>query len=222
MSLHCSVIGMPGTGESTTSRPARRYRGRSAAERAAERRERLLEAGLTVFGGEVDPKATMTAICQEARLTERYFYESFTGRDELLVCVVERIADEIRDRALAALAETEHSPEERARAAIAAFVAVLTDDPRKGRIAVVESAATEPLRTRRRELLRQFAHLVALESRELWGESALQPPYDEVSALLFVGGLAEVMTAWLRGEVDVTPEQIVDAATRHYLVTAHR
>ncbi|WP_068155156.1 TetR/AcrR family transcriptional regulator [Rhodococcus phenolicus] len=213
---------MPGSGESTTSRPTRRYRGRSAAERAADRREQLLEAGLTVFGGEAESRITMTAVCQEAGLTERYFYESFTGRDELLVCLVERIADEIRDRALAALAETEHSPEERARAAIAAFVAVLTDDPRKGRIAVVESAATEPLRTRRRGLLRQFAHLVARESRELWGASALEPPHDEVSALLFVGGVAEVMTAWLRGEVDVTPEQIVDAATRHYLVTAHR
>jgi AcrR family transcriptional regulator len=204
------------------NRPTRQYRGRSAEERAADRRERLLEAGLTVFGGDSAERATMTAICQEAGLTERYFYESFTGRDELLVCVVERIAEEIRDRALAALAETEHSPEERARAAIAAFVAVLTGDPRKGRIAVVESAASEPLRTRRRALLRQFAQLVAHESRELWGDSALPPPHDEVSALLFVGGLAEVMTAWLRGEVDVTPEQIVDAATRHYLVTAHR
>lgn len=204
------------------SRPTRQYRGRSAEERAADRRERLLEAGLTVFGGEADSKATMTAICREAGLTERYFYESFTGRDELLVCVVEQIADEIRDRALAALAETERSPEDRARAAIAAFVSVLTDDPRKGRIAVVESAATEPLRTRRRALLREFARLVAQESRELWGESALEPPHDEVSALLFVGGLAEVMTAWLRGEVAVTPEQIVDAATRQYLVTAHR
>ena len=66
------------------------------------------------------------------------------------------------------------------------------------------------------------AHLVAQEAREAWGENALAPPHDEVSALLFVGGLSEVMTAWLRGEVAVTPDQIVDAATRHYLVAAHR
>ncbi|MDM7490856.1 helix-turn-helix domain-containing protein [Rhodococcus sp. CSLK01-03] len=203
-------------------RPSRQYRGKSAEQRTADRREQLLKAGLTVFGREGGDRATMTAICQEAGLTERYFYESFSGRDELLVCVVERIADEIRERALAALAESERGPEERARAAIAAFVAVLTDDPRKGRVAVVESTGSEPVRVRRRELLRQFAGLVAVESRELWGDRALQPPHDQIAALLFVGGLAELTTAWLGGEIDVTPDQIVEAATRQYAFTAHR
>ena len=53
------------------SQPARQYRGRSSEERAAERRARLLEAGLQVFGTVGGDKATMTAICAEAKLTER-------------------------------------------------------------------------------------------------------------------------------------------------------
>lgn len=204
------------------SQPARQYRGMSSQERAAERRARLLEAGLQVFGTAGAEKATMTAICAEAKLTERYFYESFTGRDDLLMQVIEHIATEIREAALAALQTVTGDPEVRVRAAIAAFVQILTADPRKGQVSIVESAGAEPLRTRRRQLLHGFAALVAEESKELYGDRALSSPQDEITAFLFVGGLAELITAWLNGEIDVTPEQIVDAATYQFTSTAHR
>ncbi|PBC54682.1 TetR/AcrR family transcriptional regulator [Rhodococcus sp. ACPA1] len=204
------------------SQPARQYRGRSSEERAADRRVRLLEAGLQVFGTVGGEKATMTAICAEAKLTERYFYESFHSRDDLLVQVIEGIAAEIAEAARVTLQTVTGDPEVRARAAIATFVEILTADPRKGRVSIIESAGAEPLRTRRRELLRAFALLVAEESKELYGDRAWSSPQDEITALLFVGGLAELMTSWLNGEIEVSPEQIVDAATYQFTSTAHR
>lgn len=201
---------------------ARQYRGVSAQERKAVRREQLLEAGLQLFGTPRGERVTMTAICTEAKLTERYFYESFRDREELLLEVIERIADEVRRTTLAALEGSEGEPEERARAAIAAFVAILTADPRKGHVAMVASAAEEPFRTRRRELLYRFARLVAEESKVLYGDRAWSPPHDEVTALLFVGGLAELVTAWLNGDIEVSPAMIVDAATYQFTATAHR
>ena len=70
------------------------YKGLSAAERAAERRARLLEATLSVWA-DTEVRTTMTAVCAEAGLSERYFYESFAGLDEALTAVLDGVAGEI-------------------------------------------------------------------------------------------------------------------------------
>ncbi len=85
--------GLPGAGaRGGTDR--RRYGGRSAQERAEDRRSRLVEAAITVLAAQGE-RATMTAICQQAGLTERYFYESFANREAALVAALERVSDEI-------------------------------------------------------------------------------------------------------------------------------
>src|SRR5690349_12773664 len=96
------------------------YRGVSAADRAAERRTRLLEATLTVWSG--DERVTMTRICAEAGLSERYFYESFRTVDEALTAVMEWIAAEIETTAQAAADATEGDLVARMRASVKAFV----------------------------------------------------------------------------------------------------
>ncbi|WP_336880008.1 TetR/AcrR family transcriptional regulator [Rhodococcus globerulus] len=200
----------------------RRYAGLSGDQRAALRRESLLEAGLEVFAAAGNRGATMTAICAQAKLTERYFYESFTSRDELLQKVLDKIADEIRDAGLAALRASTGTLEQRVRNAIASFVTLLTDDPRKGRVAMIESAAYEPLRAHRRAVLHGFAQMVADEATRMYGDRAWPPRQGQINGLLFVGGLAELVTAWLNEEISITPKEIVEAATYQFTSTAHR
>ncbi|MCW2757585.1 MAG: transcriptional regulator, TetR family [Nocardioidaceae bacterium] len=192
------------------------YRGVSAAERAAERRERLLEATLAVWS-EAGAKVTMTAICANAGLTERYFYESFGSLDEALVAVLDAIAVEIEEVTHAAAERAGADPMARVQASVTAFVTLLSDDPRKGRVALVDSVAVPHLRQRRTELLRHFAHRSAEESLELAGLSRRTARDSEVAGLLFIGGMAELVTAWLDGAVEATPDDIVDAATRMFL-----
>ncbi|MDJ0395086.1 helix-turn-helix domain-containing protein [Rhodococcus sp. G-MC3] len=200
----------------------RRYAGMSADDRASDRRARLLEAGLEVFAARGASGATVTAICAQAKLTERYFYESFGSRDELLQQVVDAVSNEIRTDALDALHSPASTVEQQVENAISAFVAVLTEDTRKGRVAMIESNAVDSLRTHRRESMRDFARLVAGEAHDLYGDNAWPEPESEINGLLFIGGLAELVVAWLNDEIDVTPKQIVDAATRQFVSTAHR
>lgn len=200
----------------------RRYAGMSADDRATERRTRLLEAGLEVFGTAGAAGATMTAICAQAKLTERYFYQNFSSRDDLLRHVVDAIAEEIRAAALTALHTPADTVEGQVHNAITAFVTVLTDDPRKGRVAMIESAAVDSLRAHRRESMRDFARFVAEQARDLYGDRAWPEPQSQINGVLFIGGLAELVVAWLYDEIDVTPEQIVDAATHHFVSTTHR
>lgn len=199
----------------------RRYRGASAEERRAARRRQLLDAALELAGTRGVERTTMTAICAEAGLTERYFYESFTGRDQLLLSLVDEIADQVRAAVLAALSDTEGDAAAKAHAALAAFTALLTDDPRKGRVAIIESATVPTLRHRRHELYRDFAALVVTQARALFGPRALPSPRDEISARMLVGGLGELVTAWLQSETSAGIDDIVDEATRWFAVGMH-
>ena len=73
----------------------RRYRGITASERRAQRRERLLQAGLELFGTQGYASTSIRAVSAEASMNSRYFYESFSSREDLLYYVYERIVQDI-------------------------------------------------------------------------------------------------------------------------------
>lgn len=192
------------------------YRGQSADERAAERRERLLEATLEVWA---DPaqRTTMTAVCGAAGLTERYFYESFKSLDEAQRAVLDAIATEIESVTQAAADAAGPDPVTQAGAVLTSFVELIGSDPRKGRVAIIEAGAMPELRARRTEILRDFAHRSAIEARDRMGLPHRSEHEEEMAGLLFIGGMAELVTAWLDGAMAATPEQIVAAASRSFL-----
>lgn len=68
------------------TRSDRPYRGVEAAERLATRRRQLLSAGLDLLGSDQHDIAELTirTICRRAGLSVRYFYESFTDKDEFV------------------------------------------------------------------------------------------------------------------------------------------
>lgn len=191
----------------TTDRP---YGGRSKAERAAERRERLVAATITLLGTHGEARTTMTAICAEAGLTERYFYESFRARDEALTAALDAVSNEIVAAALAAVRASDGSPEARVRAALGAVVDVLSSAPAKGRVLTRESSANVALRARRQALVGWFAEFVATQSSTLFGEAAWSGPRAGQHAIVFVAGYAELVGSWLDGDVALERDQLVD------------
>ena len=191
------------------------YRGLSAEERAAERRSRLLEATLAVWA-DSEVSTTMTNVCAAAGLSERYFYESFANLDAAQTAVLEDVATEIETTTHQAAEEAGPDPAARAMASVGAFVQLLVDDPRKGRVAIVEAAAMPSLRPRRTQLMRQFAHRTAEAAREL-GMSPRSGAEDELAGLLFIGGVAELVTAWLDGAAEATPDELVAASAHSFL-----
>jgi AcrR family transcriptional regulator len=193
------------------------YRGVSAEDRRAQRRARLLEATLAVWGRPGDGRVTMTQISAEAGLTERYFYESFRNVDDALAAVMEGIATEIEETSQAAADAAGDDPTARVRASVRAFVELIAADPRKGRVAIIEAAALTALRPRRTELLRHFAHRSAEEARELYDLGDRNPREGEMAGLLFIGGMAELIAAWLDGAVQVSTDELVDAATMMFV-----
>jgi AcrR family transcriptional regulator len=192
------------------------YAGVRAPERQAARRERLLAAALELLGGDGWQATTVRAICGKARLTPRYFYESFADRDELLLALFDQIVSEATQAVLTAVVSADHDARAKARAAIGAFLALVTDDPRKARVLFVEAMGSEPLTRRRFETLRMFAGLVAQQGREFYGVEG--GALADTTALMLVGGLAETILSWLDGTLHVTREQLIEDCADLFVV----
>ena len=190
----------------------RSYGGKSAVERAAERRERLVAATIDVLADHGAAQATMTAVCAGAGLTERYFYESFASIEDAMVAALDTVADEIIQLVLSTLGATSGTPDVRVNAMVAAFVDLVAASPAKARVAVIESAANSRLRARRRQLLEMFADLVAQEAANLYGEAAWPPARARLHGLVYAAGLAELVAAWLTGDVPMSDDDLIEVA----------
>jgi AcrR family transcriptional regulator len=189
------------------------YGGVGASERQAARRQRLLDAGLELLGTEGYGATTVRAVCSQAKLTPRYFYESFADLDALLLAVFDEIADELATQILRAVTPPPGDATSTARAAIGAGVRTLTDDRRKARVLFTEAIGSEALAERRRQTLRGFAALVAAQGRAFYGAPQTSDRLVELSALMLVGGLSEAFAAWLDGEVPATVQELIDDCT---------
>ncbi|MEX2193839.1 MAG: TetR/AcrR family transcriptional regulator [Thermoleophilaceae bacterium] len=186
------------------------YAGVSAEDRRAGRRARLLEAGLDLVGSDGWQAAGVRAICSRARLTPRYFYESFENREALLVAIFDSISEEAAGRVVEAVVAAPEDAEAKSRAAVESFVDLLVEDPRKARVMFVEAMGIEALERRRHEVLRMFARLIRDQGREFYGRPAGSDRILDTTAFLLAGGLAELLLAWLDGELSSSRDELVD------------
>ena len=76
----------------------RRYSGQSFEDRQAERRDKLIRAAVQVAGRGGLEAASVAAICAEAGLTARYFYESFPTREAIFVEAYRAVQNELLHR----------------------------------------------------------------------------------------------------------------------------
>jgi AcrR family transcriptional regulator len=187
--------------------PVRPYRGVNARERDASRRQRFLEAGLDLLGGEDAPEElTVRTICKQAGLSLRYFYESFTDKDDFVAAVFDSVTGRLAATTQAAVAAAPAA--EQNRAGIANIVAIISEDPRLGRLLFSTRLSNRLVLIKRAEQGGIFAML----SREHI-QSALQVPGNSrISAVahFVVGGVVQTLSAWLSGEIALGPDELVE------------
>ena len=196
-----------------------RYGGVDASARIAARRARLIEAALQLLGSDGWPATTVRGICGEAKLTPRYFYESFADLNAILLAVFDEIAADGAAAVLRAVTAAPENARAKSRAAIGAFIDLLADDPRKARVLFIEAMGTEALARRRFETVRMFARLVAEQARSFYGVVEGADPLVELTALMLAGGLAEALLAWLDGSLEISREQLIEDCTDLFVAT---
>jgi AcrR family transcriptional regulator len=121
----------------------RRYGGVLPEERQRLRRAKLIEGALEVFGTKGFHVATVRDICVAAHLTERYFYESFKTLPQLFLATYAELRHQLMAQTLAALSRAEPTPIGMLEPAIRVFLQFIEEDPRRGRIMLVDSFAVD-------------------------------------------------------------------------------
>ncbi len=137
------VIPMDAPISDTAPPNKRRYGGVLPEERQRLRRAKLIEGALEVFGTKGFHAATVREVCVAAHLTERYFYESFKTLPELFLATYGELRQQLMALTLQALAQSEPTPFGMLEPAIRVFLVFIRDDPRRGRIMLVDSLGVD-------------------------------------------------------------------------------
>jgi AcrR family transcriptional regulator len=187
---------------------ARPYRGVKAAERLAARRGRLLAAGLDLLGAERQDISALTVrgVCRRAGLAVRYFYESFTDKDEFVGRVFDWV---VADLAATTQASVTAVPvHDQTRAGMANIVRTIAGDARIGRLLFSTQLADAVIVGKRAESSALFAMLSGQHA-----SAALRMPANDrikAGAHFAVGGVGQTISGWLAGDVQLEPDQLVD------------
>lgn len=196
--------------------PTRTYAGRSALERRAERRDRLLEAAVDLFGTDGYAATSIERLCTRAGVSTRNFYQEFAGREALLMALHEQVTQRAFVAAAEVLADADDEPlRTRIRLAMRAWLRTTSADPRWTRIAYVElvgvSATVEQHRLAWRARL--AAWLEAEARRAIERGEATDRDYHYV-AIGFIGAVNETLYDWETHGRPVPLDTICDELSR--------
>ena len=196
----------------------RDYDGKTAAERIAERRERLIDAGVELFGERGYAATSIRSVLQQSGLRDRYFGESFADLDSLLAAVYSRLIDEEISGCAAAIDKT-NGGSEGARAMIDTITRSFEKSPGKARIKSREVLSGGPVaREQRQAGLRRLAELVA----DLLPPSiALNRSDVLLLGLSIVAAADELLMTWMDSAEGLTRDRVVDVVMLLFDATAH-
>lgn len=195
----------------SASGSGRVYGGATAEQRTAERRRKLVEAGMNLFGSGGSGSVRVKDVVDEAGLTERYFYESFSGLDALFEAVLELTIDSLESDINAAVIQVPDDSFARVSVALQTTVDALGKDPRMIRIVFVEALGKGGRAGgRRNEML-----VRAAENFFTWSET---DPHDfnsssvdaRLKAFAMSGAASELLISWAEGLLDIPPSELAD------------
>ncbi|MEU1209215.1 hypothetical protein [Nocardia sp. NPDC005825] len=187
----------------------RTYGGMSADERRADRRVRLVRAARELLESGETAQVTVTAVCRRSKLTERYFYESFTDRDALLGGVYDDFADEYI-RVVTARMASAGDLTERIHASVTVAPELAETYPGMRHVLGRDADESEAARARA-HIARKILDLYLANRAILFRDMDIDPLDAELVIRIMVGGGLDLAFAYCQGKFDVSA---IELATR--------
>ena len=148
--------------KNTADNKERQFKGLSLTERKKARREKLIEAGIAMYGTQGFFSVTVKDVCNEAKLTERYFYESFKKSEELFQTVFLKMIEKMQTCLTQAVLMAAPEPNNMVTAGLSALLSAIKDDPRMARIIYIDAMLVQDLHNQAtiQETLTQFDRII--------------------------------------------------------------
>ena len=180
-----------------------------------------MDAGLELFGTKGYANTSIRAVCREASINSRYFYESFSDREDLLFAVYQRIVMDIVTSTTEATASV-GTIEAQARAGLRAGWTILTEDRRKARVIALEVVGvSDRLERLRRDTRHALADLTARNAVAIGGGELTLRLDPVLTARSLIGAVVDILVDWINGDLDATADEIVEHFTRLFIAVAY-
>jgi AcrR family transcriptional regulator len=188
----------------------RDYQGKTGEERRAERRRKLMTAGIEVFAERGYANTTIRAILARAGLQDRYFGESFPNTAALLIAIHDELDDAMLDKVSKAM-DPSAPPITRYRQMIRTLVEGFQNQPDATKVKLVEISAAGPLaESHRQRGLDRYADLVA---DMLPSDGFITDIRTRVLAKAVVAGGNSMFLDWTRNpQSRMSPTELVEHA----------
>lgn len=116
---------------------------------------------MQLFATQGYAQTTIEALCSEAKVTTRHFYQSFQGREALLLAVYNQMVGELQIGLLSAIQAEHQNIQEKIQQVIQALVTHYLTDTRRAQIGVLEVVgASATVEQRRREVIHSIVNYV--------------------------------------------------------------
>ncbi len=172
-----------------------------------------MEAATEAFGTEGYRNTTVTTICGSAGVGKRYFYESFTDSEDLLLEVYREVTARMLEALHRGLGETGTDLDTQVRIALTAYFQLIHDDPRVPRIAFFEILGVSPAVDRAyHEVLDALVDIcLALVTPHV--DSAAHPEASVRTVLYgLVGAVLIIAQKWVLDEYRAPLGDVVDSS----------
>jgi AcrR family transcriptional regulator len=188
----------------------RRYGGIDSEERQRQRKAKLIEAGLAVFGEKGFHQATVRDVCKQAGLTSRYFYESFDGMPALFKAVYLSVSRELMQATIMALASCQPDPEKLAEAALRTFLVFVREDLPRARVTLIDVLSIdESMSTLADKATSDFAQLIESLMHQMFPKLGASDHDFRMLAIGLVGANTRIATQWVRERCKAPLEDIL-------------
>ena len=194
----------------------KRWGAKTGEERKVERRRKLMQAAVELYGKQGFHNVSVKSVCSTAGLSERYLYESFENGEDLLRQCFIQVTNDLFRKLDKKIHTTKGNPTAKLTAALRVYLGFIKQNPSAARLFLFDmtniSPATEVLHSQN---LDEFGvRLVdVLGVSNLLAERRLSP-------LLIkgvIGGGLHVARAWVAGHYQEDVDDVVQVFMQLYL-----
>ncbi|MCU4588416.1 TetR/AcrR family transcriptional regulator [Acinetobacter ursingii] len=205
--------------KSTKVNKERQFKGLSLTERKHARREKLIEAGIETYGTQGFFSVTVKDVCNEAKLTERYFYESFKKSEDLFQTIFLKLIETLQQNVMQSVMQAAPDPAKMIDAGLGALLRTLKDDPRLARIIYIDAMLVQELHNQAtiQETMLRFDRMI--QAFVMLMMPNLQRSEQEVSLIAtgLNGYVTQIAIRWVMGGFKQSQEDVLFACRTVFL-----
>ena len=180
---------------------------------------KLIEAGIDEFGTKGYTRTSIKAICSSAGLTERYFYESFVSKEDLLFTVYRELIDAQQRDTMELLKGLDNNPIETATQATKMFYYRYIMDPRIARIQLFEIlGVSQRIDQEYRNAIRLMSEMVKLFLSRIFPGIPQEKLNSSIIPTSIAGSMIMISYEWVLGGFVMPLDDIICQSMEYLMI----